>query len=78
MQINILTSIMGFIASNIAYILIVVAILYFIFFVWGIINAKKTGETFHFRLKNLIAFILILGFAIYCLVTGQDIKTFIH
>ena len=69
---------MDFIINNIAYILVAAAVLYFIFFVFGIINAKKTGETYHFKFKTFIAFLLILGFAIYCLVTGQDIKQFIN
>lgn len=73
-----ISSIMNFIMENIAYILIAAAVLYIIFFIYGIYHAKKHGEHFHFRLKSLIAFILIIGLAIYCLVTGQDITTFIN
>ena len=69
---------MDFIINNIAYILVGASILYFVFFVFGIINAKKTGEAYRFKFKTFIAFLLILGFAVYCLVTGQDIKQFIH
>ena len=71
-------TVMLFIQTNIAYILIVVAVIYLLFFVLGIINSRKADKTHRFKVKYLIAFILILGFAIYCLVTGQDIRTFIY
>ena len=69
---------MDFIINNIAYILVAAAVLYFIFFAFGIINAKKTGEPYRFKYKSFIGFLLILGFAVYCLATGQDIRQFIH
>ena len=71
-------TVMGFIASNIAYILLVAAVLYFIWFFASMVRARKTGEGFSFRFKYLFAFLLMIGFAVYCLVTGQDIRTFIH
>jgi hypothetical protein len=69
---------MSFVASNIAYILLVVAVLYFICFFVSMARARKTEERFSFRFKYFFAFLLMIGFAIYCLVTGQDIRTFIH
>ena len=69
---------MDFIINNIAYILVGVSVLYFIFFIFGIINARKTGVRYQFKFKFFIAFLLILGFAVYCLATGQDIKQFIN
>ena len=43
---EILQTILLFVQENIAYILIGVAILYFVFFILGIINAKKNGGGF--------------------------------
>ena len=73
-----LATIIGFLSGNIAYILLVVGIIYVGFFIFSLINSRKTGEMPRFRLKYLLAFILIIGFAVYCIVTGQDISTFIY
>lgn len=70
--------VMQFIAANIAYILLGVAILYFIIMIGGFIYSRKTGGSFSFRLKYMIPFLIIIGLGIYCLVTGQDISTFIN
>ena len=75
---SMLETIMGFITGNIAYILLVVGVIYIGFFIFSLINSRKTGEMPRFRLKSLLAFVIIVGFAIYCLVTGQDISTFIY
>ena len=75
---NLLQTIMGFIQANIAYILLGAAILYFVLFFYAIARARKTGEAFRFRFKYFISFLLILGVAVYCLVTGTDLTTFIH
>jgi len=75
---TILQSIMGFVAGNIAYILLVVGIIYIGFFIFSLINSRKTGNMPRFKVKYLLAFILIIGFAIYCLITGQDLSTFIY
>ena len=71
-------AVMGFVAANIAYILLVAAVAYFIWFFVGMARARKEGESFNFRFKYFFAFLLMIGFAIYCLVTGQDIRTFIN
>lgn len=70
---------MKFIMSNIGTILVIVAVLYFIVFFVSYAKAKK-GEMdgFTYRPKNFIAFLLILGIGVYCLVTGQDINQFIN
>lgn len=74
---GILQTVMGFISSNIAYILLVVGVLYFVWFFYSLYRAKKHGEEFGFRIKYAFAFAVIIGFAIYCLVTGQDLKQFV-
>ena len=71
-------AVIRFVASNIAYILLVVAVLYFVWFFVSLIRARKTGEGATFRFKYFFPFLLILGIAIYCLVTGQDLSTFIY
>ena len=63
-----------YIIPNIAYILIFVSICYIGTFIYMIVTKKS----FTYRLKNLIAFTIILGIGIYCLVTGNDITAFIH
>ena len=68
----------GFISGNIAYILLVVGVIYVGYFIYSLINSRKTGEMPRFRLKYLLAFTLIIGFAIYCIITGQDLSTFIY
>ena len=74
----ILQTVMGFITGNIAYILLVVGIIYVGFFIFSLFNSRKTGEMPRFKVKYLLAFILIIGFAIYCIITGQDLSTFIY
>ena len=69
---------MGFIAANIAYILLVVAVLYLAWFVVSIVRSRKAGGGFTFRFRYLFAFLLMIGFAVYCLITGQDIRNFIN
>jgi len=68
----------GFISGNIAYILLVVGVIYVGYFIYSLINSRKTGEMPRFRLKYLLAFILIIGFTVYCIITGQDISKFIY
>ena len=72
-----ITTIMNFISRNIAYIMLVAAVFYFIALVWGIRRAKRNGEGFRIKLKNVVGFALVIGIAIYCLVTGQDLSQFI-
>ncbi|MDR2514083.1 MAG: hypothetical protein LBD02_02610 [Christensenellaceae bacterium] len=71
-------SVGNFLSSNIAYILVGAGVLYFAFFIWQIVNSRRTGEGFSFKIKPFIGFLLILGFGVYCLLTGQDIASFIH
>ena len=59
---------------NIAYILIVAGVLYLGTFIYS----RATGKSGNFKLKNIIAFTAILAIGIYCLITGTDIKDFIH
>lgn len=73
-----LTTVMGFIMANIAYILLGAGLLYFVFLVVGIVNARKNGEAVVIHFKYAIPFALIIGFAVYCLATGQDLRTFIN
>ena len=75
---EIVQAIIGFIIANIAYILVGVAVLYFTFFIYQVINSRKTGEGFTYSIRNFILMLIILGFAVYCLFTGTDIRTFIH
>ena len=63
-----------FIIPNIAYILVFVSICYIGTFIYMIV----TKISFTYKLKNLVAFIIILGIGIYCLITGNDITAFIH
>ena len=63
-----------YIIPNIAYILVFISICYIGTFIYKI----ATKKTFTYKIKNLIAFVLILGIGIYCLVTGNDITTIIH
>lgn len=63
-----------YIVPNIAYILVFVSICYLGLFIYNI-AAKKS---FTYKVKNLIAFTIILGIGIYCLVTGNDITAFIN
>jgi len=74
----ILQMVMGFISGNIAYILLVVGIIYVGFFIFSLINSRKSGTMPRFKVKYLLAFILIIGFAVYCIITGQDLSTFIY
>ena len=62
------------VVPNIAYILIVAGVLYLGTFIHSLV----TGKSGNFKLKNIIAFTAILAIGIYCLVTGTDIKDFIH
>lgn len=71
-------TIMAFVTGNMAYILLAAAILYFAIFIFSIVRARKTGEGFQFRIKSFVAFLLIIGLAVYCLVTGQDLSSFIN
>ena len=77
-QPSFLANVMEFIMGNIAYILLGAGVLYFVFMVVGVVNARKTGEAVTIRFKYAIPFALIIGFAVYCLATGQDLRTFIH
>lgn len=63
-----------YIIPNIAYILVFVSVCYIGSFIFMIITKKS----FTYRIKNLIAFTIILGIGIYCLVTGNDITAFIN
>ena len=63
-----------YIIPNIAYILVFVSVCYIGTFIY-MVAAKKS---FTYRIKNLIAFTIILGIGIYCLVTGNDITSIIH
>ncbi|MDR0841720.1 MAG: hypothetical protein LBN26_10135 [Christensenellaceae bacterium] len=73
-----LQNIMLFVQTNIAYILLGAAVLYFIWFISSIVKAHKTGERFRFKFGTFFAFLLILGVAVYCFVTGTDLSTFIN
>ena len=75
---GILQQILGFMSGNMAYILLVVSVLYFVWFFYSIVKSRRTGEGFSFKFKSFFAFLLIIGFVIYCLVTGQDFSSFIY
>ena len=64
----------AWVVPNIAYILTIVGILYLVYFIYSL----ATGKSGNFKLKNIIAFTAILAIGIYCLITGTDIKDFIH
>lgn len=67
------------IMENIGIVLVVVAVLYLVFFVVNLVRSHNVeGYSFSYRPRNLIAFLLILGIGIYCLVTGQNINQFIN
>ena len=63
-----------YIIPNIAYILVFVSVCYIGTFIYMV----ATKKSFTYRIKNLIAFTIILGIGIYCLVTGNDITSIIH
>ena len=75
---EILQTVMSFVSANIAYILLVVAVLYFIWFFCSIISSRRTGAGFSFRFKSFFAFLIIIIVAIYCLVTGTNLSDFIY
>ena len=56
------------------FLLVFVSICYIVTFIYMIVTKKS----FTYKLKNLVAFVIILGIGIYCLVTGNDITAFIH
>lgn len=72
-----LAAIMEFISGNIAYILLGVGVLYFVILIGSFVYAKKHGGEVTIHLKYIIPFALIIGLGVYCLVTGQDISTFL-
>lgn len=76
-QSGFLATMMDFIMTNIAYILLGAGVLYFVFLIAGIVRARRSGEGVVIHFKYLIPFALIIGLAVYCLATGQDLKQFI-
>ena len=73
-----LTSILQFISANTAYIMLVVAIFYFVCLFFSIARHRKTGEGYTIHFKYVIGFALVIGVAIYCLVTGTNLNEFIY
>ena len=71
-------AILQFLISNIGWVLLVVGSLYLIWFIFRLVRSFTHGEGFTYSLKYLLAFVFIVGFAIYCLVTGQDFTQYIH
>lgn len=69
---------MDFILDNIAYILLGIGVLYFIALIVQFARARQDGEVSYFRLRYALPFAIIIGLAIYCLVTGQNLRSFIH
>ena len=64
----------NWVVPNIGYILVFAGIFYIGIFCYSLF----TGKGGSFKLKHLIAFTIILGIGIYCLVTGKNITDFIH
>ncbi len=75
---EILQSVLTFAMANIAYIFVVIAILYFVWFLISFIRARQGKGDFQFRMKSFIVFLIVLGIAVYCLATGKDIQSFIN
>lgn len=71
-------AVIQFTTNNIAYILLAAAVLYFVWFIYSIVQSKKNNERFHFRFKYFFCFLVIIVLAVYCLATGKSLSTFIN
>lgn len=72
-----LTKTMGFVSEHIAYVLLGAGVLYFAILVVSIVHSRKHGGEVVIHFKYFVPFVIIIGLAVYCLATGQDLRQFI-